>query len=598
MITDGGTGSVTAANAMSYAATGPARTKALERHMRQIQQGAPAACINRAQCALVALRLQHIFHTLSRLADASPSLQLLTVFAAADLLVRRMWTEGWKTLLLSHFTCVAVFTGLFERIKRVWRLHSTASWTAEHKAAIGEDEVENAAIYVGLVQGGACLPTPCVTNAREGSSLQASGLTVEQVIHVFRRHQLGGWKVPFEELTPPNGATCREAAPSRNAHLVFDVHSGYRYRGKAVVLHELEEVGGQRISPENVMIFVQDMATRVTWSHPNLVPFIGAFTEKMSPHDGDVSSASATPTPALGIIMEDVTAPTAQAAVDGNPHGTGAVVYRSLHEILFVQRRRFTIREAVGVTLQVADALHYILMDEMQVPFELAAAWLAVSPSNTFFRPISRAGEAREVQLPDFGDFAVMYAPPVYVEGGPFSRWLPHPHAASPVSYVLTQLFLALVRNEPPYRLLERQADLAACVFNAAEDARDNTAAAADDAADGLPFVKVSVPVGSVIPAGLPAEMRGLCQRGLLLRHPCESSKANALSLVEFRSSMYALYEGAPDTPCELAAALPEQQTGGGTVHEPASPQGAESCCSVEMTSVRPALDDYGELCP
>ncbi|ESL08851.1 hypothetical protein TRSC58_03440 [Trypanosoma rangeli SC58] len=650
-------------NKMNYAAAGQASLKTLEGHMRFIQERVPAARINRAQCALVALRLQHIFHTLVRLPDPSPSPQLLTVFASADMVVQSMGCAGWETLLLRRFTCTAVFTGLFERIKGVWRLHSTVSWTAEHKAAISEDEVANASIYVQLMQNDGDGPaTPPTTLPLEGPLEKASGLTVKQVIDLFRRHKLGGWKLPFEKLTSPKGGAGNDAASSRNVHLIFDAHSGYRYKDTAVLLHELEEVDGKRISAEIVMTFVQDMVTRATWLHPNIVPFIGAFTEKITTHDADVPWTSATPTTALGIIMEDVTEWTVQAAVDDSPHGsaasyvvrplgscTGAVaMYHSLHEIMFVHRRRFTLREAVGITLQVADALHYILMDEMQVPFEVAAAWVVVSPSNIFLCPIFRADEAgmvttgsarqwfspvweredavydegmwltrnptlfpasREAQegreaefvrVPVLGDFAVMYTPPVYVEGGPFSRWRPHPHAASPVSYSLTQLFLALVSNEPPYRLLRRQADLAARIFNAAEDANDTNALTAvdDSAADGLPFVKVSIPIGSVIPAGLPADMRALCQRGLLLHSSHENSKSKGLTLVEFCGSMYALYESAPDVPCDLTAVSPERQHPYDRITEPDSrlPHGSEGCSPVEMTSVTPLLDDYGEL--
>ncbi|RNF10151.1 transferase [Trypanosoma rangeli] len=654
---------VEAANKMHYAAAGQASMMTLERNMRFIQERVPAARINKAQCALVALRLQHIFHTLVRLPDPSPSPQLLTVFASAEMLVQTMGSAGWEALLLRCFTCTAVFTGLFERIKGAWRLHSTVSWTAEHKVAIGEDEVANASIYVQLMQNdGACTATPPTTLSLEGPLENASGLTVKQVIDVFRRRKLGGWKVPFEELISAEGGAGNDAASSRNVHLVFDAHNGYRYKDTAVLLHELEEVDGKRISAEIVMAFVQDMAARATWLHPNIVPFIGAFTEKISTHDGDVPLMSATPTTALGFITEDVTEWTVQAAVDYNPHASAAsyvvrplgscrgpvAAYHSLHEIMFVHRRRFTLREAVGITLQVADALHYILMDEMQVPFEVAAAWVVVSPSNIFICPIFCADEAgmvttgparkwsspvwgregavydegmwlttntgpflatreaqegREVEyvrVPVLGDFAVVYTPPVYVEGGPFSRWQPHPHAASPVSYSLTQLFLALVSNEPPYRLLRRQADLAARIFNAAEYADYNNACTAVDnsAADGLPFVKVSIPIGSVIPAGLPADMRALCQRGLLLHCSHENSNNKGLTLVEFRGSMYAIYESAPDTPCDLTAVSPGRQHSHDRITEPDSrlPHGTEVYSAVEMTSVTPLLDDYGEL--
>ncbi|EKG05385.1 hypothetical protein TCSYLVIO_003545 [Trypanosoma cruzi] len=628
---------------MESEAAGLLHTAALERHMQSIQQSAPAARINRAQCVLVASCLRKIFNILSRLPDPSPSLQLLTVFSSADMLVQEMSCEGWEQTLQSRFTCSDSFTGLFGRMRKAWRLHSTTTWEWEHKNAIREDELSNASKYVQLLRSGVLISIFRTAEEEEkgkkrGASVNEPEASEEQVICAFRRHQFGSWKMPFEELTPPDGSAHDELVKSGNAFLLFDVHSGYRYKGAAVRLHELEENNGRLISPETHTAFVQDMVVRATWSHPNIVPFIGAFTQKMSTHDGDTFVASVTPTPALGVIMRDVTGFTVQSVVNDNvkasvasyivfPSGSrkDVATYVSLHELLFVQRRRFTLREALGITLQVAEALQYILVDETQVPSEVAAAWIVVSPSNIFLCPIPPTGETRMVagpergrspscweqecavenremeeghvrfvHMPATGAFAVMYAPPVYVEGSPFSRWQPHPHAANPVIYALIQLFIALISNEPPYRLLGRQKDLAARIFKAAEtmDGEHDSTTLDDDAADALPFVKVSIPIGSVIPAGLPVEMRQLCERGLLLQHPSPESTRNGPTLEEFFGSMHSMWENAADVPVALTEQRCYEITGEG----PGVSQSDEFHSSFEMVSFRTLLDDYGNL--
>lgn len=601
----------------------------LEWHMRSIQREAPTVHINRAQCALVARRLKTILHTLRRLPDPSPSPQVMAVFVSADMLIQRMKCEGWTYLLLRHFTCSQMFTALFERMKKMWNLHSTASWAVELRAAKNRDEVENASLCVQLLSRGEGVFSYNFEIQKNNFCESVPMTNEEQMISFFRRRELSCWKVSFEELTPPDVSPCDTlVSTSARAPPVFDVLCGYRYKGASVTLHLLEAPGGRLLSPNTLAAFVQDMVSRSGWCHPNIVPFFGAFTEKMLSHDSDPFNTAVTPLLALGLITEDVTRLVARRVNRDDPSTPAgsfvlcqaedheaALTYRSLYDLLFVERRRFTIKEAVEITLQVADALQYILMDGAEVPEEVAAAWVTVSPSNIFLCTTSAAtpppspvfagaGSASQVReptgvfqdawvrppaaeeargeedsggrmsLPITGAFSVVYSPPVYVEEGPFSRWRPHPHAASPASYALTQLLLALVSNRPPYRKLESQKDLAARVFGAAKKVNDDD----DDDDDGAP-VKMSIPIGSVIPGSLSREMRQLCAHGLLLRHPRQRRASVGLTLDDFAERLRAMHDGVMDVFCHAA-----------------SPLRSESPNSLEMMPLSTPLSEYGDL--
>ncbi|KEG09270.1 hypothetical protein DQ04_05501000 [Trypanosoma grayi] len=613
----------------------------LDACMRSIQQEASTVCINRAQCALLAQRLNFIFKTLRRLPDPAPTPQMITVFASADLLIQRMKYDEWKQILRRYFTCQAFFAGIFDRIPMVWQLHSTASWASEEKTALDADEVTNAKVFVQLCSIDEEEPLYIGTESREGCIAEAPASescvpTEEQVISIQRRNQLGAWKVSFEELIPPDDNEFDSVTSSPDAHCVFNTCYGYWYTSTPVVLQQLEGCDTCPLTPDTVMSFVQDMVSRARWCHPNIVPFVGAFTEKMPPTGSADSSTlnavevtASTPTLALGVITEDMASLVAQSVKGSDPSAPSTSYFLrhvksdedvasfcSLHDLLFLQRRRFTLEEAMEITLQVADALQYVLLDELQVPVEVATAWVSVSPSNIVVCPVapwsgkerrastweregvvmndadegmwlsdedapsfySDVGRRKCVSLPLMGAFAVMYMPPVYVEGGPFSRWRPHPHAASPASYALAQLLIALVTNEAPYRSFRRQQDLAARVF---------AAAAAEEEAEGdedeaTLAVKVSIPPGSAIPSGLPTEVQQLCQRGMVLQRPHAENAHSGISLEGFREKLQKLLEEVENLSYPLPSDAPQQRN--------------VSFSEIEMMPPGTPLDDYGEL--
>ncbi|SCU69957.1 uncharacterized protein TEOVI_000152600 [Trypanosoma equiperdum] len=677
----------------------------LESHVRSIRQEALTVCINHAQCELLSRRLQQVYNTLRKLPNGAPTPQLLTVFASADMLVQRMRHGGWLLLLERHLTCRALFAALFERIPCVWQLQMTDSWLGEDLLAVRADEQVDARVYLEKLGGWADVESR-MDRAR-GSFDSSSGeesdagetrggappdaLTEQDVIDMFRRQTLSRWRVPLEDLTPPGEDVLPPPYADSELH-VFSLYNGYRYGKTPVLLYQLEQTAKRTIPPTTVTNFVQDMVARARWCHPNLVPFTGAFTEKVpflcqpdddndcdpdvdtssqfsgenssrsqsangcgateedvtAADDGGVDPSSA-PVLDLGYMIEDMKYLKAELLNEESPYLTSYVVrevdnyignetFKTLHEVLFVERRPFTVREAIAITLQVADALQYILMEEGNMPEEVLDAWTVVSPSNIYVCPItvprrsqhecchepgefggsawptcddgygdiqeeydhdmvappfcgSSVQQRRCVELFAPGGWAAMYNPPVYVDGGPYSRWRPHPHASCRPTYAMAQLLLALVNNEPPYRLLTKQEELARHVFEADNMNDDDNVSVS---------VRVSIPVGSIVPRRLPVALRKLCSHAMHLRDPHRRGEAwDGLSLSDFRNLLWESYISLSNS-MDTAGMLPGMEDDAQATVVPVGER-VEMGFSRESSVTRerapgPTLDDYGEF--
>ncbi|KAG8344605.1 hypothetical protein TRVL_04565 [Trypanosoma vivax] len=661
---------------------------ALERYMRSIRQESLTVCINQAQCKLLSQRLQVVYRTLSRLSSPQPTPQIMTVFKAADMLVQSMRHGAWLLLLERQLTCRMLFAALFERIPMVWQLQSTNRWVDENAEAVHVDEVADARVYleqihgIGMAeQGGLPRPSPsphegCAVSTERGCSADLYEASEEQVIDMFRRKTLSRWRLSFEDLTPPEEEYTTSAG--QPGYKLFQMRYGYSYGVTPVLLEELQEFEDSPITPATVTGFVQDMVTRSRWFHPNIVPFVGAFTERMLPSESvprvtrsdisdieySVSSEASpfgacnddfaqttvmqdlgTPVLSLGYIVEDVMCSVAQSLREKGgglytsyrirpiKEGEEVEAFRPLHDLLFVEGRKFTIEDAMSITLQVADALQYVLMDDNNVPSEVSTEWTVVTPSHVYVCQINTVSETVDVlregsmdahawpssacsdagsgdydhdraappfcgdaiqkrqciELFALGNYAVMYSPPIYVEQGPYNRWKPHPQACCPASYAVVQLFLALLTNLPPYRSFTRQEELATRVFA-------NPNVLYDD--DPTLKIRVTVPIGMEIPHGLPPKLQKLCCNALALQSPRQGTQARyGISLEELRGGLWEVYASG----INLTQVLSVDQEHGcrdaiRSVNQHTEPHADESGVAIEMEGAPWPLDDYGEL--
>lgn len=386
----------------------------------------------------------------------------------------------------------------------------------------------------------------------------------------------------------------------------FSVHfERLVFRGQQVVVKRLRETS--LITAATMEAFVMDVACRTRWSHPNLVTVHGGFCEEFrSSSDGSLvesSDPTGAPIVSLGLVMTDLCTPPERFEV--------------LQRMLFFTGRRFTVHEAIHITLQIADAVQYMLFDHEEVPPCVKDKWLCISPSNIFVLDRAAATQMTDLgqeggdELPpgrnreeatqqqregdcvsiapmdlrkheeDVGLFdsvscsnryAVKFAPPVYLEAGPQMRWAPHPHAASAEVYALTQLFLTLLTNQQPYGSVICQVQLQALFSRLC----------ASDTADERTR-------GIVIPNTLHAAVQQLCRLGLALRSGppqqaattargalgaaavASRTPAKGMRLQDFRERLHAL-----DIIARTLPALPSS--------------------AVHSTSfvVEPAVDDYG----
>ncbi|CUF15384.1 Hypothetical protein, putative [Bodo saltans] len=362
-------------------------------------------------------------------------------------------------------------------------------------------------------------------------------------------------------------------APSRRAvgtlaTRFFVKYEGLRYRGQHVVVKRLREA--ELINPTTLEAFVMDSSVRVRWSHPNLVTTHGSFCEEFD--DGGIPRLS------LGMVMTNLCRAPER--------------YVPLQRLLFLEGRRFSLLEAIDITLQAADALQYTLFDQGDVPTYVADRWGWVSPSNIFLLDSSPwddgmgAGgggsnnditETFSIAVQDLqntqedvglaemtamqGRYAVKYSPPVYVEGGGVvSRWAPHPLAVNTETYALAQLFVALCTNLQPYHYISCQLELQS-MFQAARGA--TTATTATNV----------LPQGIRVPSTLPADVQYFCRNAMALKSEITTGRVASpiKTLATFRAALHNLRE--------YAMTLPQL------------PHGDPSKTSFVVQS---AVDDYG----
>lgn len=868
-----------------------------------INKHARIARINRQQVVLLLQRVYTMHALLNKLPNPRPTPQMLTVVRASDFLIQQMCHDAvWPDLLREKFTCSGLFEAVFARLKVVWRLHSTEGWDRENKAALAEDEVEDAqallecfqptsddvnapqrasvvdaaqSVYADAAPAAATpdvnaarrttgsadmtmMPTgernvgaeepehapdmedrgkanagcPChidPTAALSALSPSTTTATVDDICAYYRRRQLSSWKVPFESLvkdtqyhhhqTVPQfsyqSAAAAACAALPRVATRFAIRKGLLYHDRPVVVKELEEPE-EYLNPATITSFVQDAVVRAQWCHPGLVQYSGAYTEKFSRCEHCSTATAAVPRLALGLVMEDVTALTASPLLSQKntkkeekgetrntnssdspppplPSSPSSSPYTSLHELLFLRRHRFSVVECIDITLNVADAVQFILLDRDRVPEEVVTAWLSIAPSNlyvagtatstltiagsmqldghtlsetergqvgrvlcsaakatarakpnvpplthvsegvrtltaslpsppslpygaassaldavegtntrrggrgggeaeddegqmvtteereqaalhtaaatvssfflphttvvvegeggndgarrpsspslprsessvlysprcgsggggaqdgedhfaaapvsrltsTSISPVCSSSTTRKQQMQRVlstsffpvivrGTYEVKYAPPLFIEGGPYSRWRPHPKANSPVCYALAQLLLALLTNTPPYRRWRQQSELRDKLFEPAGGRPDggssslSSSSAANSTAvkDGLPSVKASVVQGHALPSHLPEVLRCFCVAALSL-----SKTDRPMSLQECRETLWK----ARDVLCA--------QSEGGTRPLDLSHDrvyGTDNTERVEMEQRGPSalLDDYGE---
>lgn len=374
------------------------------------------------------------------------------------------------------------------------------------------------------------------------SSLLPLGDTIEMTDH-FPSHSsftaalhdavMAGAGVPGSTLVPPPPRVVGTLAAR-----FFVKYEGLRYRGQNVVVKRIQDA--QLICPTTLEAFVMDSSVRVRWSHPNLVTTHGSFCEEFDDNG--------TPRLSLGMVMTNLCSAPER--------------FVPLQRLLFLDGRRFSLLEAIDVTLQVADALQFAMFDQGDVPAYVAERWCWVSPSNVFVldtcpweEDTSRGGgvaaaaaditETFSIAVEDLqnaqedvglvetttmqGRYAVKYSPPVFVEGGGVvSRWAPHPLAANAETYALAQLFVALTTNVQPYHYIGCQLELQS-LFQAARSS---------------PSTGTHVmPRGIVVPRTLPSDVQQFCRNAMALRTDITTgSVTNPIkTLATFRAGLHGL---------------------------------------------------------
>lgn len=284
------------------------------------------------------------------------------------------------------------------------------------------------------------------------------------------------------------------------------------FRGHRVVVKRLKDAA--LITPGTLESFVIDVSCRVRWSHPNLVPCHGGFCEEFEEGSDGVPFLS------LGMLMTDMT----------------HLHYVPLQTLLYEHGRRYSVLDAISISLHVSDALQFALFDEEEVGPEVLAAWKCVSPSNIFIAEHPRLNSASATVRSRLG---VSYAPPLHIENGPVSRWTPHPLAVCPEVYALTQLFLALLTNQQPYSDVTCQVQLAGVFRQLSAQVPSTVTTPANP--DGL---------GIRVPRTLPAPVQQFCRLGLALAGSAAVPGVPPInSLHRFRSGLHALRHVAKTLP-------------------------------------------------
>eukprot|EP00658_Telonema_sp_P-2_P009069 TRINITY_DN13430_c0_g1_i1.p1 TRINITY_DN13430_c0_g1~~TRINITY_DN13430_c0_g1_i1.p1 ORF type:complete len:400 (-),score=68.55 TRINITY_DN13430_c0_g1_i1:101-1300(-) len=248
--------------------------------------------------------------------------------------------------------------------------------------------------------------------------------------------------------------------------------------------------------------FVMDLATRMQWVHPHLIEVYGGFAERLmkgpaptwntptnDPTNTTTSGGGVPGVPEvapvvecsveegefaeayLGMVIEEL--PTALVVDPTGAHRPPSMssypatwcrtarLFSTLDEIA----SPLSVREAVEVVSQTADALQYCLLVGGDVPSMVRRTWACITPSNVYVRELP--AEARGVASPladlvgKLSDlFEVRVFPRIYAEGRPLCRWDPptsHPH---PETYCLSLLLLLLTDGAKPYSRCRSHLDI------------------------------------------------------------------------------------------------------------------------------------------
>lgn len=317
----------------------------------------------------------------------------------------------------------------------------------------------------------------------------------------------------------------------------FVSYEGLMYRGQHVVVKRLSDPIW--ICPMTLEAFVMDSAVRVRWSHPNLATVHGSFCEEFE-EDG-------TPRLSLGMVLTDLCTPPEH--------------FVPLQRLLFIEGRRFSLLEAIDVTLQVADALQFALFDKADVPPYVAERWCWISPSNVFLLDSSPWGgepppltDTASIAVQDLhasqedtgltdativGRYSVKYSPPVFIEGrGAVSRWAPHPQAVGAETYALAQLFLALTTNMQPHHNIACQLQLQS-MYQAARGSSSDAS------------VSHTMPHGITVPRTLPVDVQRFCRSAMALASEVAAGHVTTpiRTLQAFRGGLHGLREHAATLP-------------------------------------------------
>lgn len=414
---------------------------------------------------------------------------------AAEFLTLQMRSDDGqppRDLLQEKFSCFRMFAALRFRLQRVWSLQSTMNWDSEDLRAAQDDEMM------------------CATQLRAlGTSV---GTTDAEIASYYHRRSTSEWKVDLEaEVVPVAGTSVFRSTftpwPGAEGQIkmyVDDAECSFR-RAESTwrCVHKALPVGVPP-SSETLEAFVVDSCNRVHWCHPGIVSTRGVYTQRVGP-DG-------MPTLAMGALLELL------------PHP----LFAPLDYLLYRRGMRFALVDAIDITLQVADAVQYILFDNGDVKDVASRTWHVVPPSNVFLRhsdnvmwsdenstlvPLRRIGAAQKMHR-----FTAVISPRFYVDESPPTRWEPHPQASSPVTYCLTQLLLALITNAHPYPLAITTDEISATLSPPEDDG-----------------VRHSVHRGFSVPSRLAPSVRAVCEQGLRI------GVEEGLSLSDFRKTLYAL---------------------------------------------------------
>lgn len=196
-------------------------------------------------------------------------------------------------------------------------------------------------------------------------------------------------------------------------------------------------------------------------------------------------------------------------------------------------------------------------------------------------------GSAEDTLRPRSKHFVVRYSPPCrwmphQVAG---SRWRAHARATAPASYVVVQLFLALLTGQVPYAYIKTDREVEERVFAGATHQLDNTSGTASCLPGAEPVAQVKPSRSSQgyrIPPSLPPMVANWCRRALSLDHSQPPMELEAL-----RNTLTTIQASLPDNVRHAHLRAGEDVTegnrgagGGGASQE------MQSCMSGEMLDV------------